>query len=555
MSRKKRRRSQKPSVGRRTLLTVNESSQQRCEESEEPFSSLRLWLSQHRRHGAALLILLLLSFLLRFPGIEWGLPYQLHPDESVCFLSARYIATYGRITEEMAAASSVAKIGYSYPPLQIRFMVLQRQIIEALQGPETPQSVYFRVARTFNVLEGVANVALVFAITTLLADPATGLLAALFLATNPFSAEHAHIATADTPVASLALLALLTSLLALRTRRPWLAQPGLAFSLLAVMAKYNLVPIVGVPLYVLVRLSYRDRKSLFQHATLALLLVGASFWLLATRYHMFDIVNVPYSPTGSILEKKSWLSFPSLSQNIQVVVEGLGGYFPMFVILAGLIVLAANPQLSQEKMFVGLLLVLAFAVAFLLVMSLFTFSGIRHFVPMVACLSVLWGIGLSALVRLLLRGLPGLRIDFSVATVVVAVLLVIPASLQAVAHLRQVTQKDTRAITADWFIANAPDGASIAVEYDAVEFLPEYGGFPGPKHFQPVVVQSLFQHSLEQYRQADVRYLVADERARGNGGYFSDPDNLVFTAGVRMVLDIPNEHNPGPRRIIFELVD
>lgn len=502
-----------------------------------------------------MLILLLVSLLLRFPGIVWGLPYQLHPDESVWFLSAWQIATYGSITEEMAAASSVSKIGYSYPPLQIRFMVLQRKIIEALQGPDTPQQAYFRVARTFNVLEGVLNVALVFAIATLLANPTAGLLAALFLATNPFSAEHAHIATADTQVTSLALLALLTSLLALRMKRPWLAQLGLAFSLLAVMAKYNIVPIVGVPLYVLVRLTYRDRKSLIQHAALALLLVGGSFWLLATRYHMFDIVNAPYSPTGSMLEKQNRLSFPSLQQNAQVVVEGLGGYFPLFVILAGLIVLAANPQLSQEKMFVGLFLVLAFAVAFLLVMSLFTFSGIRHFVPMVACLSVLWGIGLSALVRLLLRGLPGLRIDFSVAAVIVAVLLVVPYGLQAVAHLQEVTQKDTRAITADWFIANAPDSAGIAVEYDAVEFMPEYGGFPGPKHFQPVVVQSLFQHPLEQYRQAGIRYLVADERARGNGGYFSDPDNSAFTAGVRMVLDIPNSHNPGPRRIVFELVN
>lgn len=502
-----------------------------------------------------MLILLLVSFFLRFPGIEWGLPYQLHPDESVWFLAAKQIAAYGGITEEMAAASSVSKIGYSYPPLQIRFMVLQRKVIEALQGLDTPQQVYFRVARTFNVLEGVLNVALVFAITTLLTDPITGLSAALFLATNPFSAEHAHIATADTPVTSLALLALLTSLLALRMKCPWLAQLGLAFSLLAVMAKYNILPVVGVPLYVLVRLTYRDRKSLAQHAMLALLLVGGSFWLLATRYHMFDIVNAPYSPTGSLLEKKSWLSFPSLSQNVQVVVEGLGGYLPLFVILAGLVVLAANPQLSQEKMFVGLLLVLAFAVAFLLVMSLFIFSDIRHFVPTVACLSILWGIGLSALVRLSLRGLPGLRIDFSVVAVIVAVLLVIPAGLQAVAHLREVTQKDTRAITADWFTANAPDGAGIAVEYDAVEFMPEYGGFPGPKRFQPMVVQSLFQHSLTQYRQAGIRYLVADERAGGSGGYFSDPDNPVFTAGVRIALDIPNDHNPGPYRIIFELID
>lgn len=502
-----------------------------------------------------MLILLLVSFLLRFPGIGWGLPYQLHPDESVWFLSARQIAIYGGITEEMAAASSVAKIGYSYPPLQIRFMVLQRKIIEALRGPDTPQQVYFRVARTFNVLESVANVALVFAIATLLTDPCTGLLAALFLTVNPFSAEHAHIATADTPVTSLALLALLTSLLALHMKRPWLVQLGLAFSLLAVTAKYNIVPIVGVPLYVLVRLTYRDRKLLVQHAALGLLLIAGSFWLLATRYHTFDIVNAPYSPTGSFLEKGNWLSFPGLSQNVQVVVEGLGGYFPMFVILGGLIVLAANPQLSQEKMFAGFLLVLAFAIAFLLGMSLFTFSGIRHFVPMVACLSVLWGVGLSALVRLLLPSLPSVPVNFSVVAVIVAVLLLVPAGLQAVAHLQEVTQKDTRAITADWFIANAPDGTSIAVEYDAVEFMPEYGGFPGPKHFQPVVVQSLFQHPLEQYRQAGIRHLVADERARGNGGYFSDPDNSAFTAGVRMALDIPNDHNPGPRRIIFELVD
>jgi tetratricopeptide (TPR) repeat protein len=93
----------------------------------------------------------------------------------------------------------------------------------------------------------------------------------------------------------------------------------------------------------------------------------------------------------------------------------------------------------------------------------------------------------------------------------------------------------------------------VAVEYDAVELLPEYGGFPGPKRFQPLVLNSLFQVSLQEYHRTGVLYLVADSRAKEGGGFFSDPNNSDFLNGVTVVQSFSGQEYAGPDRIIFEL--
>ena len=521
----------------------------------QPASVRALFAPFTRWHVLALTAILLLGLALRWPGVHTGLPYQLHPDESVWFLAAAHISHGGEINAALAETSPVYKIAYSYPPLQIRFLALQRWLLETIWGPDLPSATFFVVGRSLNVLLNLVGIILVCLIAALLSDPLAGLLAAAFLAVNPAFIAHSYYAIADTPVMTLVMLCVLLSLLAALFPRRWYALAGVVVGLLAVATKYNVFVVVLLPLYVMVRYLYREPRQLARNLIPAALLIGGAFWLLAARYHMFDIVNAPYSPTGSIFQKSNIFSLVSAGPNLAVVVPAIGGALTLGIITGGLILLAADARLKARVWWEGLGALVAFGALFFIVMSLFAFSGLRHFVPLIAALAAVWAVTLWAIVRFCADRIPALRRWTVAVACGVGVLLLLPGLLDAAHQATVVARKDTRAITADWFIAHVPEGGLIVVEYDAVEFLPDYGGYPGPQVFQPAVVESIVRIPIEEYRKAGVRYLVADERAEAKGGYFAFPDDPDFNAHVELVLDIPNEGRPGPARRIFAIKD
>jgi hypothetical protein len=112
-------------------------------------------------------------------------------------------------------------------------------------------------------------------------------------------------------------------------------------------------------------------------------------------------------------------------------------------------------------------------------------------------------------------------------------------------------------MTADWFIANAPEGTHIAVEYDRVEFDRGYGGFPSDKIFFTEIITSVHEETLEGFGRRGIDYLVADERNIHRGGFYDDAtDDTAFLAQVETVLDLDNSHGAvwqGPRRMIFRV--
>lgn len=523
--------------------------------SDQPTSVRALFASCTQWHVLVLVVILLLGLALRWSGVHTGLPYQLHPDESVWFLAAAHISHGGEINAALAEASPVYKIAYSYPPLQIRFLAWQRWLLETIWGPDLPSATFFVVGRSLTVLLNLVGIALVCLVTTLLADPLAGLLAAAFLAVNPTFIAHSYYAIADTPVMTLVMLCVLLSLLAARFPRHWYALAGVIVGLLAVATKYNVFVVVLLPLYVMGRYLYHDFRQLARNLIPAALLIGGASWLLAARYHMFDIVNVPYSPTGSIFQKSNIFSLVSAGPNLAAIVPAVGGPLTMGIIIGGLVLLAADTRLRAGIWWESIGVLVAFVVVFFIIMSLFEFSGIRHFLPLIAMMAAVWAATLWSIVRFCADRVAVLSRRTAAVAGLACVLLLLPGLRDALREARVISRKDTRAITADWFIANVPEGGIIAVEYDAVEFLPDYGGYPGPQVFQPAVVESIVRIPIGEYRKAGVRYLVADERAVSKGGYFAFPDDPDFNAQVELVLDIPNEGRPGPARRIFAIKD
>jgi 4-amino-4-deoxy-L-arabinose transferase-like glycosyltransferase len=503
-------------------------------------------------HLLLLSAILLFAAAVRFQGVTWGLPYQLHPDEPVVFLAARHLRQTG--TLEGLPFQEVYQTAIGYPPLYIRWLVAQQAALNFLgRTLEAQQMLFFAFARILNVLTGTAIVALVYRLTSDVADRDAAALAAAFVAADPTLIDHARFATPDTPVTALILLTLLLALKAHKGRSPWLGQGAVACGLLAVATKYHAAPLLAIALYVLAKSQWKNPRRLILHLALAVLLIACVFGLLLTRFHMLELFQAPGQPTKSLFTKENPLALIGLQGNLGALVSSVGWLHLAFALLGLLLLLRATLSRRASHVAARAWLVVAFAVLFILQLSLFRFDNIRQLLPVIAIVGLFWGCGVRYLAELLAR-YAARRPDWATAIAAfMAVALLAPQAVFAVQSGWRLTHKDTRAITADWFIANAPDGAGIAVEYDHVEFVPQYGGFPGDKRFKVIQVDSLFDLTRDEYLGAGIQYLVADSRAAKRGGYFSDPDNPEFRRWTRRLLEIPAEGRPGPRRIILKI--
>jgi len=513
---------------------------------------LRDFLHPKHRYLVILGVILLVAAALRFWGFDFGLPYQLHPDEPVHYLAAKWLAVPGGI-ENWSPESVMYKVVRSYPPLYHRFLLVQQKSLEAFVGSEAPQPYYFLLARATNILLALGAIVVTSLLASFLADHIAGLLTAAFLAVNPRFVEQSRYAVPDMPVTLLFMLAVYLSLLSLDRCQKRIGYFGFGCALLAFVTKYNALPVLAVPVYAVLRNSWPDRRQLLKDAALLALILAGTFFILYSRFNMLDIFYAPMSSTASILEKSSIFSFPGAKPAGSALLSAAGGIVTPGIILLGFLLLVTTKQIQSKPYWEKIGVILTIMVVFFLTLSLWSSPKIRHFLPLILLTAVIWAIGLRAVVKFLTDRV-NLPVGWTIAATLLAsvVLLAWPA-MQTGREASRLTLEDTRVLTAEWLLEHAPDGSVVAVEYDAVELLPEYGGFPGPKHFQPLVLNSLFELSLQEYHRTGVSYLVADIRAKGRGGYFSNPDNSDFLNGVTVVQGFSGQKYEGPDRIIFEL--
>lgn len=495
-----------------------------------------------RRQYSALVCILLLGLAIRLWGVSFGLPAQLHPDEPQNFLTAQELHRTGTISREN-------RIGYSYPPLYIRLLLLQQVLlgrVSQFTGFECSQACLFLIGRVLNVVLSTGTIVVAFLLTRLVATPLAALSAALFSALNPTLIEHARYMTADVPVTLLTILTAFLSLRTLDTRKTAHVLLGLIAGLLGFATKYTAFVALTIPVYVIIKTS-RDASQRVKRAVITGVLIAFAVWLMISRYHMLHMLTVPGNVTGELLRKRNPVSLISLGENLSVLLDAVGGWLPASTALLG--VAAAWKTNCREK--VGALLFAVFV--FLLSMSLFPFSGVRHLLPVIACAAVLWAVGLDGLLSLTgsrdrargtYRGV--------LAMALLASLTLGPWMVRDVAYARFISRKDTRLETVEWFRDHARPGARIAIERHAVEFRTWYGGYRGPE-FYWVEIPSLSSIDIEWLARCGVDYLVTDSRVR-NGSVSRSLDPRI-TRRFQVVRTISNNGRPGPDRTILKNMD
>lgn len=139
-----------------------------------------------------------LAFLLRVWGLEFGLPYEFHPDEH------QYVDTAlnWHIQDQL-------KLGFINPPLFIYLLCGAFWLwITVSPFEPTPEwiSAAYVYARLWSVFFGVLTVALVFPMAKRISGKTAGLVAVVFMATSFLPARESHFAVNDTVVMFFVLL-------------------------------------------------------------------------------------------------------------------------------------------------------------------------------------------------------------------------------------------------------------------------------------------------------------------------------------------------------------
>jgi hypothetical protein len=294
-----------------------------------------------------LVVILLLSALLGVAGLDWGLPYQWHPDEKVqladTMVQERSLEPPHFINPSLHAYATYAalRLAYALQPRQaIRY---QMQPVVELTDPQHPdrplQVLAFRLARLLSVIFQLATVLLMFEIARRLVDGTTGLVAAWFGAVTMGLVNMAHFATGESLLFLLCLWALWRfSFVADRGSWRDYAVAGLAAGL-ACSTKYTAVllalpflaaHVAGRGVRRALSLDGIARMALTFACTIGGFLAGSPYALLSWGRFRDGMVATWYTgaPSGTLAGlDRSWIPY------LEILANSLG--WPLFVLALG----------------------------------------------------------------------------------------------------------------------------------------------------------------------------------------------------------------------------
>lgn len=499
------------------------------ESTNRPFISLA---STSKVWTAIVICLLLISSFLYLHGVRGILPYYLDPDEPHFFLATSEIRLTGRV-----------QINPLYPPLRPYQMVATQWLIDAASGGQATPEVYGIFARAESAFFALLLLAILYRIGCHLHSRLAGLIAAGLLSPDFQIAAFSHVARGDTLSWLLSAGVIFGTIRLMRreTKTGWailaLCSPG------TFLAKYSAAPIWLLPGYWILR-------KLFPKPIVRWSVVGVGI-LVALGFIAYARANTEawlyaFGKTGFIFLLNAEFNFlKNLQMSINAVIAGMGTGW----LLAGLGLLPAVlvwGRLRFTTIQLALFALLAVVVA--ATAAVFTLTVARyHDAYNVALIwAIFGGVALAWLAES--RRRLGLLI-----AVGVVVGLGWPRAMAAWRYGDENTTPHTLATLGDWFIEHVPQGARVVVEL-ATPFN-SYAGFPGPYVYHQLTVDSLFDESLESYRERGYEYVVWYSKGI-HPPELSNLDTLArqeYFRNAQLVLSLTQLTHRGPGIAVFQL--
>ena len=454
-----------------------------------------------RQTLAWLALILVLSAALGIRGLDWGLPYQWHPDEKVqladTMVRDRTLAPPHFINPSLHAYTTyvAVRLAYALAPRQaLRYRLVANVELTDPQHPDRPiQFLAFRLARLFSAIFQLLTALLVFRIGRHVADDTTGLVAAWFTAATMGLVNMAHFATGESLLFLLCVWALWRfSYVAERGRWRDYALAGLATGL-ACSTKYT--PwVLAVP-FVVAHLAGRGlvpgcsltgiaQMAFTMACTIAGFIAASPYAVLSWPLFRDALIITWFTgaPSGSLANiERSWIPY------IGIVANALG--WPLFALaLVGMVIggwrlLRAGTE-SRLRQFYGIHL--AWIVVFYGFYGITAHRALRFIMPIGPSLVLIAAVAAVALIRSARR--PGLR----VAAVALATFVGVYSTVYA-ARTAHMFAADTRYAAGRW-LQNLSLPPAMSVDYFSIEaYLPHLVRPSFQMRFVPFVLRTEYR--------------------------------------------------------------
>jgi len=420
------------------------------------------------REHLAMVAVFVACAILRATGIDWGLPYQFHPDESSPVYQAIYVGQ-GQLNP-----------GNFYKPTLWPYLLFPLYGAYYLLGHAAgsfPTLAHFQyhyivnthhfwlIARAANVILSALTVFLVYRAGKAADRRWAGVLGAAILAVSARHVSQSHIATADTLMTFLAAASLLFTIGMITKGRKRDALLAGLFLGLACAAKYNailFVPCIALAHAIRVKREEKPLWKIFAGRGWIAAGAAAAGFLVACPWPILDpttffstaFANIGFASAG-------WWGSSGDVNGVRAYLVGTlaraEGWPVVIAWIAGLIAVVRRRR-GEET------LIAAWGTLYFACVSMMTLVGHRYLMPALPAIFLTCAFFGVDLVRAILRRLRPARLAQALAGAVILALLV-PSLLSATAFVRVCLAKDFRVTAAEDLTKVFPPGARILSDY------------------------------------------------------------------------------------------
>lgn len=469
-----------------------------------------------------LVSIILLAFVLRVWGINFGLPYTYHPDEPRYVISAQLLFKTQNLDPHSLPDISSSSFVYVVNALAYIPYYLVGKLVGVFNNPldipapimlamgvgKTSMPTTFLLGRAVTVLFSTFNVFQVFLIARQLFKNVTaGLLAAVMLAVSPTNVIHGRFITPDTFLTFFVLLVFLETVYIFHSNKPeHYLLSGIALGCVA-SSKISGVLIV-LPL--LVAHFYRKGVKGVLDPNLYLIPFAAVFaFVMTTPYILGDVSDV----IGDILfEGRHYATGHAGMEGGSLV-----WYLNYMWQTGGIIYIFATLEILRGiySRHTETILLSIFPLVYFGFISSFVVRNDRTLLPLTPFMFLL---AASFLVHMLKEaGRLQLKVwrKILISTIVCISIasLILPIS-KTVANAIQLTTVDSRETSRIWINNNLPAGAKIAIE--------SYSPFVEPSMFSVQGFGRMIDHDAEWYIEQGFDYLVFSQGMYGR--FYREPE-------------------------------
>lgn len=483
-----------------------------------------------------LIPVLMLAALLRFWGLDFGLPHTLaRPDETeIVTRSLRFLAWDLNPRFFHYPSLFFYVLGAVFAVWAGVLALLGQPLTETLAAASLDLSPYLLLGRAVSALAGITTVAALFALGRLLGGPRVGLAAALLLAVAPLHVRDSHFATTDVLLTLFVTLSVLFVLHSYRTgRRRDYALAG-AFAGLAMGTKY-----VGLLMPCSITVAYLlsiDTTALSTPlARVKSVARDSRPWIFTGCWITAFLVTSPYVVLDNLLFMRHFLFQLDHLAGGHGLDLGTGGVYhlrytlPLGVGWPAYLVAFAGAVLVIRERWREAAVLLSFPVIFYA--STFTSQTLflRYMMPVVPFVCLLAGFGSVRLAEMGSR--PRARTGLALLLLVLAA----EPLTRDVSMNRLLSQTDSRVLTSTWLEQSAGPGS-----YTVYQTGEEWGHLQLPRSeaYYLGVLESLRLPAITRARQVGRDYErfqaeIRRDTARVRGAGFEYIDSTSFEAGTR----------------------